>query len=60
MSIALSMAVGPTPIPRNFGQISNQSMISRSHSEASIFILYFVSPVTGIHMEQELQILTIP
>ncbi len=37
-----------------------QSMISRSHPGSLIFILYFFSPLTGIHVEQELQILTIP
>jgi len=35
MSIVLSMAIGPTPVPRNFGLISMQSMINRSHPEAS-------------------------
>src|SRR6267154_732032 len=35
MSIVLSTAIGPTPVPRNFGVISMQSMINRSHPEAS-------------------------
>src|ERR1700688_435403 len=35
MSIVLSMAIGPTPVPRNLGLISMQSMINRSHPEAS-------------------------
>jgi hypothetical protein len=60
MSIVLSMAAGPTPIPRNFGRISNRSMISRSHSEASYSssISSLQSPVSP--WNRRLQILPIP
>src|SRR6266403_1145105 len=35
ISIILSMAIVPTPVPRNFDLISMQSMINRSHPDAS-------------------------